>query len=295
MLDATAYRYVYNGDRVLEKMNDSGTMLARYTLASGSYFAPMLHMKRSTGESRHPLMDGVGTVRTLVADSGTVTDTWRLNAFGEYLEGTGSSSRKYQYGGAWGYLNDPSGLQQLGARFYWPELGRFISQDPSGDGVNWYAYVGNNPVTWVDPEGLWAADWHGENTEWAALEAGFSPEAAAKIGKASHDIDNWTTLGGLPHFDFRPIPYGPVFQSKGQFSSMNMALASSLWAEGDEEGALTALGQAMHAIQDDYAHGDAQLFQHKSWMDDPCDPRRSEAADNAYYSTVGWLRNWLGE
>ncbi len=41
-----------------------------------------------------------------------------------------------------------------GHGFYWPEIGRFISQDPIGDGVNWYAYVGNNPVTWVDPEGL---------------------------------------------------------------------------------------------------------------------------------------------
>ena len=50
---------------------------------------------------------------------------------------------------------ESSGLQQLGARFYWPELGRFIQQDPIGDGVNWYAYVGSNPVVWVDPSGLW--------------------------------------------------------------------------------------------------------------------------------------------
>jgi len=42
----------------------------------------------------------------------------------------------------------------LGHRFYWPELGRFIQQDPVADGVNWYAYVGNNPVVWIDPDGL---------------------------------------------------------------------------------------------------------------------------------------------
>jgi len=48
----------------------------------------------------------------------------------------------------------PSGLEQLGARYYWPELGRFVQQDPIGDGMNWYAYVGGNPVVWVDPEGL---------------------------------------------------------------------------------------------------------------------------------------------
>jgi uncharacterized protein RhaS with RHS repeats len=48
----------------------------------------------------------------------------------------------------------PSGLLQLGARFYWPELGRFLQQDPIGDGMNWYAYAGGNPVRYVDPYGL---------------------------------------------------------------------------------------------------------------------------------------------
>jgi hypothetical protein len=48
----------------------------------------------------------------------------------------------------------PSGLQQLGARFYWPELGRFIQQDPGRDGINWYAYGANNPLRNIDPEGL---------------------------------------------------------------------------------------------------------------------------------------------
>jgi RHS repeat-associated protein len=60
-------------------------------------------------------------------------------------------------------------MLQLGARFYWPEIGRFISsclrqirrggQDPIGDGMNWYAYVGNNPVVSTDPRGLRFRDW----------------------------------------------------------------------------------------------------------------------------------------
>jgi len=37
-----------------------------------------------------------------------------------------------------------------------------VSQDPIGDGVNWYAYVGGNPVVGVDPEGLHQTEsmWH---------------------------------------------------------------------------------------------------------------------------------------
>jgi len=53
-------------------------------------------------------------------------------------------------------LHDRSGLYYYRARFYSPELGRFITQDPIGylGGTNLYAYVGNNPVNWVDPLGL---------------------------------------------------------------------------------------------------------------------------------------------
>jgi hypothetical protein len=43
------------------------------------------------------------------------------------------------------------------ARYYDPIEGRFVSKDPagfSGGDVNLYAYVGNNPIIWVDPEGL---------------------------------------------------------------------------------------------------------------------------------------------
>lgn len=47
------------------------------------------------------------------------------------------------------------GLYYYRARFYSPELGRFLQRDPIGmsDDVNLYAYVKNNPVRYVDPSG----------------------------------------------------------------------------------------------------------------------------------------------
>ena len=50
-------------------------------------------------------------------------------------------------------MTDPSGMLQLGHRFHWPDLGRFIQQDPIGSEVNWYAYARNNPVVFIDPSG----------------------------------------------------------------------------------------------------------------------------------------------
>ena len=39
------------------------------------------------------------------------------------------------------------------ARYYDPAIGRFISEDPARDGLNWYGYCDANPVNLVDPEG----------------------------------------------------------------------------------------------------------------------------------------------
>ena len=51
-------------------------------------------------------------------------------------------------------LDHDTGLYYFNARWYDPELGRFITEDPIRDGVNWYVYVGNNPLGYTDPTGL---------------------------------------------------------------------------------------------------------------------------------------------
>ena len=50
----------------------------------------------------------------------------------------------------------PTGLYYNRARYYDPQLGRFISEDPIGleGGINAYAYAGNDPVNGTDPFGL---------------------------------------------------------------------------------------------------------------------------------------------
>ena len=47
------------------------------------------------------------------------------------------------------------GVYYAKARFYDPELGRFLATDPMRQGNNWYTYVENNPIKYIDPDGMW--------------------------------------------------------------------------------------------------------------------------------------------
>ena len=104
--------------------------------------------------------DPQGTVCRLADDSGAKTDYYTHAAFGQEYTPSGTTPNPYRFGGAWGYITDTpgSGLLQLGARFYWPEVGRFIQQDPVGEGMNWYLYGYDNPLVWVDPYGFGTLD-----------------------------------------------------------------------------------------------------------------------------------------
>ena len=56
---------------------------------------------------------------------------------------------------------DPTGLDFFRARYYNPQLQRFISEDPlgyAGNSVNFYAYAYNSPANFRDPYGLASCD-----------------------------------------------------------------------------------------------------------------------------------------
>jgi RHS repeat-associated protein len=54
------------------------------------------------------------------------------------------------------YYDQETGLHYNYFRYYDPETGRYITSDPVGlgGGLNTYAYVGSNPLSWIDSWGL---------------------------------------------------------------------------------------------------------------------------------------------
>lgn len=111
------------------------------------------------GEVYAPMHDLFGNVVELVSiTSGDIIESYCFSAFGE--------EEVFRLGGRvlnpWRFsskrVDCETGFVYFGNRYYDVEVGRWLTADPLGyvDGPNLYAYVGNNPLTNVDPYGLWA-------------------------------------------------------------------------------------------------------------------------------------------
>jgi RHS repeat-associated protein len=87
------------------------------------------------------------------------TGLWKryeYDVFGTPHEGEMNRGMNLGYTGK--LYDTVTGLYNYGYRDYAPETVRFTTVDPVRDGANWFAYVNNDPVNWVDLWGLSAKD-----------------------------------------------------------------------------------------------------------------------------------------
>gem|GEM_PF-3623872 len=96
--------------------------------------------------------DILGSVRFITGQNGQELNRIEYDIFGGIYKGNSP------YGLETGYTGKPydsvTGLSDYGFRDYSPAYARFMTEDPIRDGENWFSYVGNNPVNFIDPWGL---------------------------------------------------------------------------------------------------------------------------------------------
>ena len=119
-------------------------------------------LMRKDGEHYNIMTDHLGSTLGLVSEAGDVVEQYAYNAFGEMkiFDGQGAEIPASTLGNIYGFtgreMDSESDFYYYRARYYNPQTGRFLSEDPirfaSGD-FNQYRYVGNNPLDSRDPSG----------------------------------------------------------------------------------------------------------------------------------------------
>jgi RHS repeat-associated protein len=149
--DGHRVAFVWNEDVVLEERVD-GALSSSWVHDPHSY-TPLCKVEE--GRMYSVISDHLGTPRELVDDSGQIA--WRAE-YGAWGEVRGRKQPvvvdcPVRFQGQW--WDAETGLHYSRFRYYDPQGGRFISQDPIGiwGGQNLYRYCAN-PINWIDPLGL---------------------------------------------------------------------------------------------------------------------------------------------
>ncbi len=153
-----AYAYVYDGPNIVisyltrKRGWAARTAVTRYIQGPG-IDRPLAMEKNSKIYYYHA--DGLGSIIALTDSRQKVVESFDYDSFGNMKRNGEHIDQPFTFTGR--EKDEETGLYYYRARYYDPQVGRFISKDPigfaSGNSVL-YGFVGNNPVNFVDPTGL---------------------------------------------------------------------------------------------------------------------------------------------
>ncbi|MDD3144650.1 MAG: hypothetical protein PHV23_00905 [Candidatus Gracilibacteria bacterium] len=147
-------RYIYSNENILQEITTDETTITTKDYINGIGVDDLIAYEENNN-TYYFHKNHLGSVEGITDSSGNIVVSYEYDSFGnfEITSGANSGNTRLYTGREY---NSEIGLYYNRARYYNPELGRFISRDPIGqiDDVNLYGYVGNNGVNFVDRSGL---------------------------------------------------------------------------------------------------------------------------------------------
>ncbi len=148
-VNSVVTNYVYDGLNPVQEKNGA-TVTANLLTGLGidEFFT------RTDGVGVRALLpDALGSTISLGDGTGTLQTQYTYEPFGVTTQTGAASTSSYKYTGR---EDDGTGLSYYRARYYHPQLQRFIAEDPirfAGGDPNFYTYAFGNPIRFRDPAG----------------------------------------------------------------------------------------------------------------------------------------------
>jgi RHS repeat-associated protein len=136
----------------IAELDGAGNVVSRFVY--GSKINVPEYIVRG-GTTYRLITDHLGSVRLVVnATDGSIAQRTDYDEFGRVLADTNPGFQPFGFGG--GLYDSDTKLVRFGARDYDADSGRWTSKDPIGvssGSANYFAYVWNDPINWIDPYG----------------------------------------------------------------------------------------------------------------------------------------------
>ncbi|MDD5948367.1 MAG: hypothetical protein PUC39_01350 [Lachnospiraceae bacterium] len=157
-------RYIHNTNSSLSQLleENDGTTTTKYVYGNALISSRTYQIKADSSTCQtvyYYHYDNVESTTMLTDETGAVVETYDYTPYGRITRGDRGRTR-FLYNGGLGVSTDENGLYYMRARYYNPDICRFVNQDTekgslsSSASLNRYAYVQGNPVTQTDPFGL---------------------------------------------------------------------------------------------------------------------------------------------
>jgi RHS repeat-associated protein len=192
---------IYDGIHVIAEVDANGNLLKSYTYGPGVDSILSMTVYGASTNTYYYVRDHLNTVHALTDEQGDIVEEYRYDAWGRIsvYDGSGNSLKESAIGNRYTFQGREyswtTKFYYFRARYYDPYQGRWLSKDPIGisGGLNQYQAFNNNPVNYIDPDGLIVFFVHGT---WSSSAQAFDPPFFRHVMRYFNDKNarfyNWS-------------------------------------------------------------------------------------------------------